>query len=393
MPWPGVPLDQLQASDLRALVESAVSEARALEFKLDLPGHTDGAQKEFLADVTSFANTIGGFLVFGIEEANGIAMAAPGVALPNPDAEVQRLESIIRSGVNPRISGVAIRAIPITSDRSAVVIRTPRSWAAPHMVTLAGSSRFFARNSSGKYPLDVHELRSAFLIGETTGGRIRDFRLDRLAKIKANETPIGLDDDPKVVLHFAPITAFEGRARIDLSSLHPELPGFAPLSSTRRDHRVNFDGLLVYPNRGEGRPVHSYLQIFRDGSLETVSASMLRPDNELRFIRSLILEREVMESLAGFVALEQAIGMEPPYVAMLSLLGVKGYRVMPGTPGGYESQGSPIDRSDLLLSDVLIEDALAEPHRILQPIFDEVWNAAGWRRSLNYRTDGTYSGH
>ena len=43
-----------------------------------------------------------------------------------------------------------------------VLVRIPRSWVSPHMVTHKGTSRFFARNSAGKYQLDVSELRTAF---------------------------------------------------------------------------------------------------------------------------------------------------------------------------------------------------------------------------------------
>jgi len=34
---------------------------------------------------------------------------------------------------------------------------------APHMVTFGGSQKFYSRNSTGKFPMDVDEIRSAFL--------------------------------------------------------------------------------------------------------------------------------------------------------------------------------------------------------------------------------------
>lgn len=39
-----------------------------LDYKRDLPGDKDAEKKEFLADVTSFANAGGGDIVFGIVE-------------------------------------------------------------------------------------------------------------------------------------------------------------------------------------------------------------------------------------------------------------------------------------------------------------------------------------
>jgi|WetSurMetagenome_2_1015567.scaffolds.fasta_scaffold32415_2 hypothetical protein len=74
---------------------------------------------------------------------------------------------------------------------------------------LKDHERFFARNSGGKYALDVTEIRAAFMLSETRAEQIRNFRLDRIGKIISEETPIPLRNNPKVVLHIIPITAFD----------------------------------------------------------------------------------------------------------------------------------------------------------------------------------------
>lgn len=61
----------------------------------------------------------------------------------------------------PRIPGISMRAVPLKGKRFVIVIRIPKSWASPHMIT-KGSSKFYSRNSAGKYPLDVFEIRTAF---------------------------------------------------------------------------------------------------------------------------------------------------------------------------------------------------------------------------------------
>ena len=60
------PLEQIAADHLPALITNAVSEGRTIDYKRELPGNSDGDKKEFLADVSSFANTSGGDLVFGM---------------------------------------------------------------------------------------------------------------------------------------------------------------------------------------------------------------------------------------------------------------------------------------------------------------------------------------
>jgi predicted HTH transcriptional regulator len=65
------PLHALNEADLVALVHEREPEGKTLDYKPDAVGRTDEAKKEFLYDVTSFANSAGGHLIFGIEEQAG----------------------------------------------------------------------------------------------------------------------------------------------------------------------------------------------------------------------------------------------------------------------------------------------------------------------------------
>jgi predicted HTH transcriptional regulator len=62
------PLDHITEADLQALISDAVPEGRTIEYKRALPGNSDGEKKEFLADISSFANTSGGDLIYGMDE-------------------------------------------------------------------------------------------------------------------------------------------------------------------------------------------------------------------------------------------------------------------------------------------------------------------------------------
>lgn len=92
------PIEQITETELRELVENRVSERKAVEYKQALPGKSDGERKEFLADVSSFANTAGGHFVYGIKEEEGLPVEISGFDVDNPDAVVSALDSIIRSG-------------------------------------------------------------------------------------------------------------------------------------------------------------------------------------------------------------------------------------------------------------------------------------------------------
>lgn len=115
------------------------------------------------------------------------------------------------------------------------------------MVTLEGSSRFYARNSAGKYQLEVDEIRSAFIASESLAERLRRFRSDRIAKIVADEAPLPLVSKPKIVLHVVPIS-FASSTNIDLNlvkHLVENSNDFRPIDSGAYNYRYNFDGFLI----------------------------------------------------------------------------------------------------------------------------------------------------
>ncbi|MCD6594362.1 ATP-binding protein, partial [bacterium] len=61
-------IDQISEEDLQALIDNSVLEGKTIEYKQSLPGNSDSDKKEFLADISSFANASGGDLIYGILE-------------------------------------------------------------------------------------------------------------------------------------------------------------------------------------------------------------------------------------------------------------------------------------------------------------------------------------
>lgn len=280
------PFEALDESDLQALVDDHVQEAKTIEYKQSLPGNSDGEKKEFLYDVTSFANASGGLLIYGMREKDGRAEELAGLEAADVDARMLRLQSVILSGVDPRIPGLGIRPVPLGTGRVAILIRVPKSWALPHMVKYGGSSKFYSRNSAEKYQLDVAELRSLFALSETTAERVRNFRAERLMKIIAGETPVPMDEHPRLVLHLIPLGAFDPAARFDLSSLQRETDNFRPMrASAWNGPRHNFDGMYTYAT--QEKLARAYVQLFRSGIVEAVDTSMLSYEGDRRVLRGL----------------------------------------------------------------------------------------------------------
>src|SRR5260370_35585410 len=96
-------LDSIEESDLQALIDNQVPEGKTIEYKKALPGNSDGDKKEFLADVSSFANAAGGDLIFGIREDSGVPGDLFGLQISDIVAEIFRWEGILKPGVAQRV--------------------------------------------------------------------------------------------------------------------------------------------------------------------------------------------------------------------------------------------------------------------------------------------------
>src|SRR5437868_8746080 len=137
-------LESVQESDLESLLANSVTEGKTIEYKGTLPGNSDSDKKEFLADVSSFANTAGGDLIFGILENRGVPADISGLNIADSDLEIRRLDSIINDGLDPKIR-FTIRNIQRQGKLPVFVVRVEGSWVGPHRVIFKGHDKFYAR--------------------------------------------------------------------------------------------------------------------------------------------------------------------------------------------------------------------------------------------------------
>ena len=376
--------------DLQALVDNSVLECKTIEYKQALPSNSDSDKKEFLADVSSFANASGGDLIYGITEdkKTGKPKSLDGLDIENPDKEIQRLDNIIRTGIQPRLPLVAISPlIPLGNSKFALVIRVPKSWASPHRVI--PNDKFYSRSSNGKYPLDVGELRIAFNLSETLSERIRNFRLDRIAKILANETPVPLYDNPKIVLHLIPIISFNPAQAYDIGKIASQPAKVKPIYCGGWNDRYNLDGFLSYSG-GKEEKSHSYVQLFRNGIIEAVEGLLLEPYEGQLIIPSIAYEQELIRSLTDYLSVLKTLNVEPPIFIFLTLLGVKGYSMAVSRRFPF-AKGHTIDRDILQLPEIIIESYDVRADKVLKPCFDSIWNACGFPKSFNYNENGEWA--
>lgn len=387
-------LPDVTEAEVIRLITDEIAEGKTLDYKQALPSDQTEAKKEFLADVSSFANTLGGHIVFGVAEEKGIARKLSGISQADLDAVILRLENSIRDGIEPRVPWIRTHAVKLAAGGAIIILEIGRSWAGPHMVTYKGSSRFFARNSAGKYQLDVQEIRAAFLGTVSAAERFRAFRTDRIAKVLSDDLGFGLVGPTATVLHVAPMSAFSIGATASLDQMRRSgaEKTFRPIYSGGWSDRVTFDGYMRYSetNRDPAR-MKSCVQVFRNGCIEAIDAVMLtaQGDPPRQGVPTGIYEHKIAEALGGYLNYAIGIGLEPPFFAALTMVEVEGYILF--INGYWGDSMRPIDREHLFFPEILIEDPAQTPTQILKPTFDALWNACGFDRSLNYNDAGEWA--
>ncbi len=389
--------DAITKTDIDALVTNAASEGRSTEYKAMLPEGADEDTREFLADISSFANAGGGDLIYGIREQrddkgkpSGVPEAAEGLAGINVDMEINRLESKIRDGIDPRIPTIRVKPIDGFPSGPVIIFRIPKSWSSPHMVKFRNSSRFFSRTSAGKYQLDVREIRASFLASESLTDKISAFRADRLGKILAGETPVPLESVPKLVLHLLPVSAFSEPGNIDLKAAEPFMHKLKPMGQPTQwgPPRYNFNGLSH--SGGNGISTFSYIQLFRNGALEAVSARIAQNKLALgnRFEGDLLGARP-------YIDFQKRLGIGPPLFLAISILSATGFTVFPREPTGFDHSINmkPIEQDALIVPEAMIQDEEPDILRLIRPALDAIWQASGWPGSPGYDASGKWVGY
>lgn len=386
-------VEDITKEDIESLVTNRVHEGRTLDYKAQLPGGGDEERRSFLIDVSAFANTLGGTILFGIPELiengqkTGLPANCDGLQGLNADSEQLRLENSIRDGIEPRIPGIQFKVIDGFKNGSILLLRIPQSFASPHMVTFKNLARFYTRISAGNSQMDVSEIRSAFLAAEAIPERIRRFHRDRIAKVLATDLPVRLNGTSIVALHLIPLSSMRQQNPIDLKSMVNRQLTFDPLFGDGVS-RFNLDGIIV--REGEINDSMSYAQIYRSGVIEAVDAYILSNETREKQISSVMLEGAIRSGVLKYLQLMSNLDITGQISLFLSILGVRGWRMKRENFSFHPGRASEIDRDNVILPEVVFDNPSVNIDKVLRPVFDMVWQACGLPRCMTYDSDGNW---
>ena len=156
---------------LADLIAAEEHEGKQLEYKREIAVSSTDQKRKFFRSVASFANASGGDFIFGMVADKGKPTEIKPLPDFEPDGSVRVLRDIIRAHVDPPLFGVEFQPVSIKGGW-ALVLRVPRSWNPPHMVTFESDNRFYTRDTNGCVSMNVPEIREAFFAGKTVKERI-----------------------------------------------------------------------------------------------------------------------------------------------------------------------------------------------------------------------------
>lgn len=177
-------LNDIIANNTEENINLDFKEARSLK-------KDDNSKKEISKDVSSFANSAGGTIIYGISEkdhhkANEYSFIDGRVLTK------EWLDQVIQSTIVPKIHSIEILPIRVSDDisKSIYIVNIPQSNHAPHM---ANDKRYYKRYNFLSAPMEEYEVKNLYnrTIASTLSINCRNFILN--GRFKPNDKFSNID--------------------------------------------------------------------------------------------------------------------------------------------------------------------------------------------------------
>ena len=173
-------VQNLDKDSLLAFLSLKMPEGAQIDYKENLSGDgKNDSYKEFLKDITAFANAHGGMLFMGVKEPlDEIAAVNQIVGIEHGDDLAKDLERLAATSTDPRIPGLFFNPVQIEENKYVVVVFIPPSLIRPHMVSHRKHRSFYIRHSESSVPMTTHEIRDIALTSISAEDRARNYAIN-----------------------------------------------------------------------------------------------------------------------------------------------------------------------------------------------------------------------
>jgi hypothetical protein len=381
-------LKSINKEDLESLIENEIQEDNTLEYKRDNPLDSREGKQKFLEAISSFANSNGGDLIIGLEvdSESKLPKRLVGIATPSIDETIRGLDDIIRQGIQLRLSDYSVSTIPLDGSYYAIIYRIRKSWIGPHRVILYGLDKFFSRGAAGKYPMDVFQLKSAFLMSQTRVDMIKSFISERISHIYINNMPVPIRKGPKVILHVIPFNAFDPENSLNLQENERFITQLMTLDNRYGILKYNIDGIIKIDESPSNKDNFAYIQFYRNGIIESVEGKFLI-DEDAKCIPLVKFEENLIKSVDNYLKVLKDLNINPPILVQISIANIKNCSRCISSHFSGEKP-TEIHKDIIQLPEAIIQNYDIMGEMVLHNALDALSNACGLPKSSNYDDKG-----
>jgi len=149
------PLQELGFEDIEKLKQDKICESQILDYKRQLL-----KDNKLLKQVSAFANTQGGYLVFGVSETGKGGYPKEILGIDKNQINKERMEQVILGNIHPRLNTKMRGVEHPNPSRSILVMQIPDSYLKPHMNNR--DNKFYKRYSFEAVPMTETEVNDAY---------------------------------------------------------------------------------------------------------------------------------------------------------------------------------------------------------------------------------------
>src|SRR4030042_304426 len=148
-------LNDVEFQDIERLKTNKICESQILDYKVDLI-----EDRKLLKQISAFANTQGGFLIFGVKETGKGGYPKEILGVEQNKINTERLEQVVLNNTEPRIN-IKMKVIELQdSSQSILIIEIPNSYLKPHMSAM--DNKFYKRFQYQAVAMTEMEVNDAY---------------------------------------------------------------------------------------------------------------------------------------------------------------------------------------------------------------------------------------
>ncbi len=277
-------VSELDYSDIEDLVNvRQEKEGYSLDYKLGFNNDDNLAGKDLAKDVSSFANSYGGYIIIGVDDNRQIK----GVESIKQRKRIDEwINQVLNSNVEPQLFYYDPVVIPIPeSDKVIVVIHIPESTKKPHFAN--EWHNYFIRINDRSKKANHNQIRDMFEFSRNRTDEFNEF-LKKRNLFEEDSSNFGLNrnsrsifnptNEANPVIIFSLIPKYPNEEKAELhtdefkSWLQRNNQGYKPctgslLYDTTKPYDVKIDGIVLKFERYQ-KGITSYFEVLNNGYIE-----------------------------------------------------------------------------------------------------------------------------